>query len=295
MLQSETNLGSNRHRDTSWFRTRKFKILASVIIFLIILRLILPYVVLHYANKTLASMKGYYGHINDIDISLYRGAYQIDSIYLNKTANKTEVGDVKKDTSDFRKLLKDFMPLKVNRFEIFNGNIQYIDQQSTPKVDVAIRQLHVLAKNLNNSYDSSTLLPASVEAQAKAYEGSLTLNMRLDALATNATFDLNAEVKNTNLVLLNDFLQAYADFDVNKGRFGLYTELAAKNGNFKGYVKPIIKDLDVVGREDRKDSFFRKIWEGIVGAAGTVFRNQKKDQIATKVPLEGNFKSPDTD
>jgi hypothetical protein len=32
----------------------------------------------------------------------------------------------------------------------------------------------------------------------------------------------------------------------------------------------------------------------IYGAVGQVFRNQKKDQVATKVPFEGDLKSPET-
>jgi hypothetical protein len=63
---------------------RKYKILIGVAVLLITIRLILPYVVLHYANKTLANMKGYFGHIDDIDLSIYRGAYSINNIYLNK-------------------------------------------------------------------------------------------------------------------------------------------------------------------------------------------------------------------
>ena len=146
---------------------KKYKILIGVAILLITIRLILPYVVLHYANKTLANMKGYYGHIDDIDLSIYRGAYIIKHIYLNKvdsvskkqtdffksrdidlslewgalfhgsivgelifdspelifTKDKVEIGDVKKDTSDFRILLKAFMPIKVNRFEVNDGAI----------------------------------------------------------------------------------------------------------------------------------------------------------------------------
>jgi hypothetical protein len=105
---------------------------------------------------------------------------------------------------------------------------------------------------------------------------------------------MNAEIKNTNLVKLNDFFKAYAKIDVNKGRFGLYTEVAAKEGKFAGYVKPLIQDLDVLGKEDRKDNVLRKIWEGLAGTAGEIFENQGKDQVATKVPFEGNLKNPDT-
>src|SRR5450759_720706 len=317
---------------------KKYKILISVVVLLIIIRLILPYVVLHYANKALADVKGYYGHIDDIDLSIYRGAYIINDIYLNKvdsvskqqtpffksrnidlsvewgalfhgsivgeltfdspelifTKDKTDLTDVKKDTTDFRKLLKNFMPLKVNRFEVNDGTIRYADNTSTPKVDIALKQTHILALNLKSVIDDKVELPSTVTAQADASEGTLSFNMKLNALADNATFDLNAEIKNTNLVLLNGFLKAYGNFDVHRGNFGLYTEMAAKDGKFKGYVKPIIKDVKVVGIEDRHDTFFNKVWEQIVGAAGEIFRNQKKDQVATKVNMEGSFKNPKT-
>src|SRR5690348_6427788 len=59
-------------------------IVLSIVVVLVAVRLILPFVVLHYANKTHANMKGYYGHIRDIDLALIRGAYKIDSIYINK-------------------------------------------------------------------------------------------------------------------------------------------------------------------------------------------------------------------
>src|SRR5687768_15653105 len=64
-------------------------IVSSVIVLLVVIRLILPYVVLHYANKSLAEMKGYYGRIRDIDLALIRGAYRIDSIYINKLDSVT--------------------------------------------------------------------------------------------------------------------------------------------------------------------------------------------------------------
>jgi len=317
---------------------KKYKILISVVVLLSIIRLILPYVVLHYSNKALANVKGYYGHIDDIDLSIYRGAYIINDIYLNKvdsvskqqtpffksrnidlsvewgalfhgsivgeltfdspelifTKDKADLTDVKKDTTNFSKLLKNFMPLKVNRFEVNDGTIRYADNTSTPKVDIALKQTHILALNLKSVIDDKVELPSTITVQANAYEGTLSLNMKLNALADTATFDLNAEIKNTNLVLLNDFLKAYGNFDVHKGNFGLYTEMAAKDGKFKGYVKPIIKDLKVVGPEDRHDTFFNKVWEQIVGAAGVIFKNQKKDQVATKVNMEGSFKNPKT-
>ncbi len=324
---------------TGKFRlTRTWKIIAVIVLLLIILRLLLPSIVLKYCNKSLAEMHGYYGYIQDIDIALYRGAYQINNMYLNKidsasgkqtdffkvnnidlsvewkalfhgslvgelvfntpklvfTKDKTEIGDVKKDTNDFRKILKDFMPLKINRFEVNHGSVHYADEGATPKVDISVQDAYILAQNLKNTDDNKTALPSPVTAHANVYGGTLSLNMKMNALAKKSTFDLNADVKNTNLVMLNPFLKAYGGFDVNKGTFGLYTEFAAKDGKYKGYVKPVIKDLDVVGPEDRNDKFFQKVWENVVGLTGKILNNPKKDQIATKVPIEGEFGKSNT-
>jgi hypothetical protein len=316
--------------------SRKTKIILAVVLFLIIIRLLLPAIMLHYANKSLAVIPGYYGHIEDIDIALYRGAYKVNNFYLDKldtiehgrtpfissrlidisiewkalfhgsvvgklmfdkpdlyfVKDKSELKEVKKDTSTFRDLVDKFMPLKINQFEIFNGTIHYVDNTSNPPLDLKLSDTHILATNLTNVYDNKTELPSTVEAQASAYDGSLKFNMRLNALAEKPAFDLNVELVNTDLVKLNSFLKAYGNFDVNKGSFGLYTEMAAENGKFRGYVKPIIKNLDVVGPEDRHNSFLQKAWEVIVGAAGFALKNHPENQIATKVPIEGNLNDP---
>ncbi|MBC7774953.1 MAG: hypothetical protein H7246_05890, partial [Phycisphaerae bacterium] len=47
-----------------FFQTKKAKILLGLIIFIVALRIALPYILLHYANKTLAEVNGYYGHVN---------------------------------------------------------------------------------------------------------------------------------------------------------------------------------------------------------------------------------------
>ena len=123
----------------------------------------------------------------------------------------------------------------------------------------------------------------------------LEFNMKLNALKDKPTFDLNADLKNMQLPELNEFFQAYANFDVNKGTLGLYTEIAAKEGKFIGYVKPIVKDLDVLGKEDRKNTFWQKAWEAIIGAAGVILRNPEEEQVATKLPLSGTFDDTNSD
>jgi hypothetical protein len=318
-------------------RRRKAVTIVLVVLALIVaVRIALPYVILKYANKTLAEMDGYNGHIEDIDLAVIRGAYKLDSIYINQvdsvtkketpflaaslvdlsiewrslfkgslvgevivdnpvvrfTKEKVEPKEVAKDSSDFRKVLEEFMPLKINRLEFRNGQLQYVDNTSNPKVDISMTDVDVVALNLRNSYDSAAVLPARIDARATIYDGRLTMKMKLNPLAEVPTFDMNAEWKNTNLVKLNEFFQAYAKIDVNKGTFGLYTEVAAKEGTFTGYVKPLLQDIDVLGKEDRKDNILRKVWESVTGTVSEIFENQSKETFATKIPFHGDIKDP---
>lgn len=323
-----------------FLKTKKAKILLGLVALLVALRIALPYLLLHYANKTLAEMDGYYGHVKNIDVALYRGAYTLDSFYLNKVDDKTrdqtdfmsaqtvdlslewkallkgklvgelifdhpalrftenvvELKDVAKDTSDFRQLLKDFMPIEINRCEIHRGSLRYVDNTGSPDIDLIITNLNGEALNLRNAYSSKETLPASIDVTGDVLEGNLKFAMKLNPLAKQAAFDLNAKIERTNLVNLNDLFMAYGNFDVNKGEFNMYVEAATKDGKFAGYVKPIIQGLDVVDwkGQDRDDNFFHKIWESIVGGAAELLHNQKKDQLATKINFEGTLEHPQT-
>jgi len=326
------SLVKSTKRPVSSKRKKALKIVLIILAVLIIFRIILPYWVLHFVNNRLSELSGYYGQVRDINISLYRGAYVVKDLYINKvdtatqeqtelftapnidislewaalfrgrivtelefidpelrfTENRVEPEQMEKDTNDFRKMLSAFTPYQVNRFEVFNGKIGYVDPTVEPNVDVYLTDAHVIARNLSNVRDTSAL-PAKINATANLYGGELVFNMRTDALADDPKYDMNIEVLNAELVNLNDFFKAYGGFDVNKGTFSMYMEMAAKDRKFIGYVKPLIKDLDVVGPEDERDNILRKIWEGMVGLAGDILEAPKSDAIATKVPIVGEY------
>lgn len=309
-----------------------------VISLLIVIRLVLPYFVLKYVNKKLAGLEDYYGHVEDIDLSLYRGAYiikdlkilktekvgkKVDSIpffktpaidlsvqwkalfkgrivgeiyvespVLNFVKGKHKGEDIKQDTADFRQLVKDLMPLTVNHFEIKDGRVHFIDKYSAPKVDASIKNLDIVATNLSNVNKSEKQLPANLVATAEAYEGKLYLTTDFDGLNKVPTFDLSAKFTDINMVLLNDVLKAYGNFDVKKGTFNLYTEFAARNGEFGGYVKPALTNLDVVQWNKEEGDLRQILWETLVGSGLEIVQNQRTEILATKVPINGKFSDP---
>jgi hypothetical protein len=84
MTSSTSRAGTKKAK-----KRRSIYIGLTVLFVIIILRLILPYIVLHYVNKSLAEISGYYGHVEDIDISLYRGAYVVNNLYINRVDTAT--------------------------------------------------------------------------------------------------------------------------------------------------------------------------------------------------------------
>jgi hypothetical protein len=317
-------------------RKRKRRIIwGSIIGGFIIFRLLLPYIVLHYVNGKLEHLEEYYGHVDDIDIHLYRGAYEIKDIKILKKVDKgtlkdtipffkspsidlsiewsaifqgSIVGeisvekpvinfikdkhkgeDVKADTADFAQLVDDLMPVTINRFDIHNGEVHYLDLQASPKLDLVMKNINVTATNLTNVTESKEVLPATLKATAEAYQGTFVLNMKFDGLAKVPTFDMNTELKGLNLVLLNDMLREYGNFDVKKGTFSMYGEFAAKEGKFGGYAKPFLTDLDVVQWNKEEGNFKQILWETLVASAAEVLQNQNTEQLATKIPINGTF------
>ncbi len=73
------------------YKKKRYVLPVVFILLVIIIRLSLPYLVKDYVNKVLADIPGYYGHVEDIDISLIRGAYTIHGMFLNTVEGNTEI------------------------------------------------------------------------------------------------------------------------------------------------------------------------------------------------------------
>ena len=319
--------------------TRKRKIvyivLGSLLIILTGLRIALPYILLNYVNKQLTMIDGYTGHVNDIDVALYRGAYTIKQIKLDKTGGKVPVPffaadiidlsvqwkallkgrivaeiEVERPTlnfvsgpskatsqtdidNDWTKVVDNLLPVKLNRFQVNNGKIHYRDFHSSPRVNIEAGEVHILAENLTNAGQIKNTLPSTVKASATVYNGTVNLDMKINPLTTIPTFDLNAWLSPVKITAMNDFLQAYGNFDAETGTISMYCEAAAKDKKITGYVKPIIKDLKVANWKEDKKNLGKKVWESIVDAVGWVLTNKRKDQIATTAEFTGNIDTPD--
>lgn len=189
--------------------------------------------------------------------------------------------------------VEELFPFEIGRFRVREGQIHYRDPHRRPKVDIHLDHLEAEATGLTNARRSGDDLPAAFHAVGRAMgHAELRVDMKLAPLADTPTFDVNAELTGLRLPELNDFFRAYANVDVEGGTFGLYTEAAAADGRFKGYVKPILKDLRVLDLEDEEDGPLKLLWEAVVAGVTEVLENQPREQTATRIPLSGSIDDP---
>ena len=101
-----------------------------------------------------------------------------------------------------------------------------------------------------------------------------------------------------DLTRFNDFARAYGRFDFKRGNGDLVIEAQAENAQLNGYIKPLLRDVEVFDWEqdveDEDKGVLRSLWEAIVGGSETLLKNQRRDQFATRVELSGSVHDQQT-
>lgn len=200
--------------------------------------------------------------------------------------------------TDWRQQLEKLLPITLNDVRIEQGTLSFRNFNSQPPVDLKATQLDACIRNLTNVRDEKGRRDASFEGTAL-----LTGDARVESKATFDPFSdfddfqFRLRAKGIELRRLNDFASAYGKFDFNAGHGDVVIEAEAANGRLHGYIKPLLRDVDVFNwRQDVQDKdkgFLRSIWEALVGATETVLKNQPKNQFATRVELSGSVHQQD--
>jgi hypothetical protein len=191
-------------------------------------------------------------------------------------------------------VVQDLFPFRINKFEIQDSTVWFHDVGTHPKVDIFLTNLVVLCTNLYNTRRFNAELPADFVARGVTLgDGEFNIHVRLDPLASEPKFDLALSLRGMDLVALNDFLEAYGKFNVKRGTFEVFSEVAGENGEFDGYVKPFFLNLDVLDLQKDSKNPINLAWQAIVAGAVQIFKNHPRDQVATKIPVSGTFEKTD--
>ncbi|MDR6937856.1 DUF748 domain-containing protein [Luteibacter sp. 3190] len=318
-----------RYRRSLW-------IVGVIAIVLIAARIAMPYLVLDYLNGRLARMGAYSGHIADIDIHLWRGAYSIDGLTITKVDGKVPVplfntaradislswralargrlrgkidfydpvlnfvdGRGEGDTQtgkgvDWRAQLKALAPIRLDEVNVMNGTVTFHNFVSRPKVDLKMTDVNAAASNLTNVQGEGGSRVAHLHATAKVLgDAPLETRAEFDPLERLGDFRYELSVRNIKLVKANDLARAYSGLDFAGGEGDFFMELQAKDRQLNGYAKPLFRGLKIFSWKqdvvEEKKNPVKLAYEAVAEGVTKLFKNQSKDQFATRVPISGSI------
>jgi Domain of Unknown Function (DUF748) len=319
-------------------RNKYLLIIGIVVVVLVAARLALEPILLDYANDKLMALKSYDGHIEDLDLALLRGGYDIKGIEIVKTGSGQPVpffkGDRIEATVEWRSLLrgslvaegdlyrprvnlvqaeneqqsqlgkevnwvdqfKQLFPFRFNTVRIHDGTVTFRAPGIQTQDALTARHIDGRLSNLTNVADSDKETFAGFHFTAQVLDGgSAKVDGGIDPLAVKPTFDLNLRVENVQLPQVNPWLTRFIKADAESGEFELYTELAAADGKFKGYAKPVLRDVNIYSSDEPERNPLKRVWEGLVDFAADILENREEDQVAARIPFSGTIKNPDAD
>jgi hypothetical protein len=125
--------------------------------------------------------------------------------------------------------------------------------------------------------------------------GKTEMNVTARPNKKGPDIDLQIAIQNTDMKAMNDLFRSYGNFDVAGGSFSFFSEISVREGNIKGYVKPLFYEMDVYDhRQDKEKGVFRKLYEGVIGGLSWLFQNTPRDEVATTIQVSGKLSNPQT-
>lgn len=237
-----------------------------------------------------------------IDVHALLDKTVVASMHIRQPTARFTASTKKKEVSGpdltLAQQLGDLIPLRLNRLEVNGGKVFFTTQIELPSgtnraLNLKLTKIEVLAENLTNSAKISRSLTGTIKASASAETwGDIDVNGKLNAMAKQPTFDIDASLRNLQLTEFSDWTMAFGRFSFTSGSLDVFTEVAAKNGSFVGYVKPLAKDVKT--QAIAKD-LGAEIIAGVVEGVTKLLSNPTTKRAGSKVEFRGNFSAPQVD
>ena len=183
--------------------------------------------------------------------------------------------------------------VRADRIVIDKSTLGYRDQTTNPPYRVYLSDTHAEVHDFTNVQNGHAKKGKAAVRGMFMESGPTRVEATFEPREKRTDFSVMLAIDDTDADRMNDLWRAYGGFDVERGSFAVYSEVGVEGGEIDGYVKTILKDLDVLGPDEQK-GLREKLYEGLVGAFATVLRNQPRDQVATEVSLSGPLENPNS-
>jgi uncharacterized protein YhdP len=231
--------------------------------------------------------------------NLLRGSLVAEAVFLRPDLNlvqaKSEEESQLGKEENWTAHVEDLFPFRFNSIRVHDGRVTLTAPGISTKDALTAERVDAQLVNLTNVEDRNKETFADFNATGRVLgDAPLHVQGSIDPWAQQPTFDVNMQVKDVELPKVNPWLRQYIKADAESGDFELYLELAAADGKFQGYAKPVMQNVNILSSEEPEKNPLKRIWEGLVDFAANVLENPDKDQVAARIPFSGTIENPET-
>jgi hypothetical protein len=183
------------------------------------------------------------------------------------------------------------LKIRIDMLKISHGTLCYLDRTTNPNVRIYVDHIEASLKKFNNQLAKGS----SKFLMSGRFMGSGTTRITGTILpeSKNPNISLKIAIKNTEMKAMSRIFQAYGKFDIKRGKFSFFSEIAIRNNRIRGYVKPIFKNMEVAAIRTPKDkSLLHKLNAGVVDAMTKLLKNRPRQQVATQTDISGTLENP---
>ena len=216
-----------------------------------------------------------------------------DYVHVKEEKSPTEELAKKTDRVVKEKSNDPGLELRFNNVRIVGAELGMINKAADPEYRLFVTKARLDIDNLGNQEEDGV---ATARAQGSFMgSGSLNASARFRPRGKSANLDLRVTIEDADMKTMNRLFLATGNFDVNRGRFSLFTEISMRDGVVDGYVKPLFREVDVYdAKQDKGKNVFRQLYEGIIGGLSWLLENEPREEVATTTRISGRLANPET-
>ncbi len=181
--------------------------------------------------------------------------------------------------------------LRADQVSLVGSQLGFVNRAADPDYRLFLAEAEVQVRNFSNQLTEGAMV-AKVTGTFMG-SGRTVVGATFRPETHGPDFALAAAIEHTDMRALNDLLRAYGNFDVVQGLFSVYTEMRVHNGAVRGYVKPLVRELDVYDTsQDQEQGLFQQLYEAVVGGISELLENAPRDEVATVADISGRLENP---
>jgi uncharacterized protein DUF748 len=184
--------------------------------------------------------------------------------------------------------------VRVDRISIVGGELGFVNQAAKPEYRVYLADADLTLERYSSQLRDG---PASMMIRGKFMgTGETQISGVLRPPQDSPDMELKVKIAGTQIRSMNNMLRAHGKFDVVGGVFSCYAEIRLDDGSIRGYVKPLIRKLNVYDpSQDRDKEALDKVREGAIEDLSGFLENIPRQEVATKANVSGQTNRPQTD